>query len=164
METFVMPGYIFVQRKVYFFKVLNKNLMNQILTTFVTGFFLLIITSYAFDSFTAESAKGLKLDQAGRDFKIIGYVAGWRSDWTTDKIDAKKLTHINYAFADVLEDGSVVSMNENDAYNFAVLDSLKADNPNLKILISLGGWTRSTYFSDAALTKESRRTFAEKCH
>ena len=94
------------------------------------------------------------------DYKIIGYVAGWRDDWSTDKIDADKLTHINYAFADI-EDGRVVSMNDNDAANFQVLDSLKKDNPDLKILISVGGWTRSTFFSDAALTEESRKIFAE---
>ena len=94
------------------------------------------------------------------DYKIIGYIAGWRDDWSTDMIDAKKLTHINYAFADI-EDGRVVSMNDNDAHNFQILDSLKSENPELKILISVGGWTRSTFFSDAALTEESRRIFAE---
>jgi len=41
------------------------------------------------------------------------------------------------------------------------LDSLKAENPTLNILVSVGGWARSTYFSDAALTKESRVLFAE---
>ncbi|MCC5904860.1 MAG: glycoside hydrolase family 18 protein [Balneolaceae bacterium] len=108
-----------------------------------------------------DKSKNRLYKQSETEYKIIGYVAGWRSDWTTDKIDATKLTHINYAFADVLEDGQVVSMHEQDAYNFAVLDSLKLENPDLKILISLGGWTRSTWFSDAVLTEESRRKFAE---
>lgn len=94
------------------------------------------------------------------DYKIIGYVAGWRDNWSTDMIDAEKLTHINYAFADI-EDGRVVSINENDTHNFQILDSLKSENPDLKILISVGGWTRSTFFSDAALTEDSRRVFAE---
>ena len=93
------------------------------------------------------------------EYKLIGYVAGWR-DWTTDQIDGKKLTHINYAFADIV-DGKVASYLENDEYNFRVLDSLRLDNPDLKILISVGGWARSTYFSDAALTEESRKIFAE---
>jgi chitinase len=99
-------------------------------------------------------------EKTTEDYNIIGYVAGWRLDWTADKIDAKKLTHINYAFADI-QDGKVVSMNEQDAYNFRVLDSLKTENPDLRVLISIGGWTRSTFFSDAALTEESRRVFAE---
>ena len=36
--------------------------------------------------------------------------------------------------------------------NFGQLQKLKAKHPNLKVLISLGGWTWSTYFSDASLT------------
>ncbi len=94
------------------------------------------------------------------DYKIVGYVAGWRDGWTTDKIDAQKLTHINYAFAEI-EDGRVASYIDNDPTNFQVLDSLRAENPDLKILISVGGWARSTFFSDAALTEESRQIFAE---
>ncbi len=129
----------------------------HLLLTLLTGLILFAGISNS----AAELPDEAGYDQGEKDYKIIGYVAGWRTDWSTDKIDAGKLTHINYAFADVLEDGRVVSMHEQDAYNFAVLDSLKAVNPDLKILISLGGWTRSTYFSDAALTEESRRRFAE---
>ncbi len=92
------------------------------------------------------------------DFKIVGYVAGWH-EWKTGQIDAKKLTHINYAFADIT-DGKVTSYLDNDEYNFQVLDSLREENPELKMLISVGGWARSTYFSDAALTEESREIFA----
>ena len=127
---------------------------------FLTFIAVLILLS-GINTTENDNSKNGVYEQSEADYKIIGYVAGWRSDWTTDKIDATKLTHINYAFADVLEDGRVVSMHEQDAYNFAVLDSLKLENPDLKILISLGGWTRSTWFSDAALTEESRRRFAE---
>lgn len=94
------------------------------------------------------------------DYKIIGYVAGWKENWTTDKIDARKLTHINYAFA-VIEDGRVVARHGTDPYNFKVLDSLKQENPDLKLLISVGGWADSHKFSDAALTEKSRTLFAE---
>jgi len=34
-------------------------------------------------------------------YKIIGYIAGWHGV-DTSKIDAIKLTHINYAFANVI--------------------------------------------------------------
>lgn len=93
-------------------------------------------------------------------YKVVGYVAGWRNDWTTDNIDASKLTHINYAFADIT-DGKISSYLDNDEANFEVLNSLKQDNPDLKILISVGGWSRSKFFSDAALTPESREIFAQ---
>ena len=40
--------------------------------------------------------------------------------------------------------------------NFNQLRSSRPSTPSLKVLISLGGWTGSKYFSDAALTPESR--------
>jgi chitinase len=47
--------------------------------------------------------------------------------------------------------------------NFQQLRALKAQYPHLKVLISLGGWTWSRYFSDAALTKESRARLVSSC-
>jgi chitinase len=47
--------------------------------------------------------------------------------------------------------------------NFEELQALKALHSNLKVVISLGGWTWSKYFSDAALTKQSRERFVSSC-
>ncbi len=47
--------------------------------------------------------------------------------------------------------------------NFNQLRELKAKYPNLKILVSLGGWTYSKYFSDAAATAASRQAFVSSC-
>lgn len=148
--------------------MLNSNSLLMIRTlptrTFCSASFFVLISFIliAFAKPDAKSADNNQLlsNQTVTEYKIIGYVAGWRQGWTTADIDARKLTHINYAFADIA-DGRVTELNENDAHNFRVLDSLKIENPNLKILISVGGWTRSTYFSDAALTEESRQIFAE---
>lgn len=127
---------------------------------FLSLLFMISLTFALPEELSAEK-NITSLDKNGtEDYKIIGYVAGWRQGWTTADIDAKKLTHINYAFADIV-DGRVTELNDNDAHNFLVLDSLRTENPDLKLLISVGGWTRSTYFSDAALTEESRRIFAE---
>jgi len=73
-------------------------------------------------------------------------------------ISADELTHINYAFANIA-DGRVVEGFKNDAENFRVLAGLRRQHPHLKILVSVGGWTWSGGFSDAALTRESRRRF-----
>ncbi len=75
-------------------------------------------------------------------------------------VAAEKLTHINYAFANI-KDGVMVEGFSHDAANFQALNSLKARNPKLKVLVSVGGWTWSGQFSDVALTKESRRKFVE---
>jgi chitinase len=105
---------------------------------------------------------------------------------------AGRLTHINYAFGNVKPDpdrgGDVVCLSADPwadyqrpvsaaesvdgvadpegaslRGNFNQLKKLKAKHPGLKVLISLGGWTLSKYFSDGALTAESRRTLVESC-
>ena len=47
--------------------------------------------------------------------------------------------------------------------NFQQLQALKLQYPDIKVLISLGGWTWSKYFSDAALTRQSRERFVSSC-
>ena len=60
-----------------------------------------------------------------------------------------------------MKDGKVVAGFAHDAENFAVLNGLKTRNPKLKVLVSVGGWTWSGAFSDAALTKASRKVFVD---
>ncbi|GAB1510336.1 glycosyl hydrolase family 18 protein [Actinophytocola sp. KF-1] len=47
--------------------------------------------------------------------------------------------------------------------NFNQLKKLKAKYPHLKVLISLGGWTYSKYFSDVAATDAARKKFVSSC-
>ncbi|HVO69685.1 MAG TPA: glycoside hydrolase family 18 protein [Aggregatilineaceae bacterium] len=114
-------------------------------------------------------------------YRIIGYYTSWsiyaRKYFVTD-IPADKLTHINYAFANVSEKGECIVGDEwadtqypypddppNAPFlgNFHQLNALKEEYPHLKTLISVGGWTWSDHFSDAALTAESRAKFARSC-
>ena len=92
-------------------------------------------------------------------YRVIAYVAGYQDNWGKDFEKAKQITHINYAFANIKE-GKVILGNEKDAENFIKLNQLKKVNPNLKILISVGGWGWSGNFSDAVLTEKSRQVFA----
>jgi len=50
---------------------------------------------------------------------------------------------------------------ETDTVNFRILNKLKEVNPDLKILISIGGWSWSGNFSDAVLKPDSRYKFAK---
>ncbi|MFT4146149.1 MAG: glycosyl hydrolase family 18 protein [Mobilitalea sp.] len=96
--------------------------------------------------------------------EIVGYYAAWSkySGFTPDKIDAKKLTTINYAFANISSDLKVtLGYPDIDAANIKQLNKLKLINPKLKTIISIGGWSWSARFSDAALTEESRNIFAD---
>jgi chitinase len=47
--------------------------------------------------------------------------------------------------------------------NFNQFRKLKAAHPNLKLVMSLGGWTLSKYFSDVAATAASRQAFVRSC-
>ncbi|MFJ3906788.1 glycosyl hydrolase family 18 protein [Streptomyces sp. NPDC090025] len=47
--------------------------------------------------------------------------------------------------------------------NLNQLKKLKAKHPNLKVVVSLGGWTYSKYFSDVAATDASRQKFVRSC-
>ena len=92
---------------------------------------------------------------------IVGYVPGFRGALDQLSIDANKLTHINYAFVNVRDSMAWLTNIETDTINFRLLNKLKKINPDLKILISIGGWSWSGNFSDAVLTPSSRRKFAK---
>lgn len=91
---------------------------------------------------------------------IIAYVFTRDRALAPTEIDARKLTRINYAFANI-ENGVMVEGFASDALNFAALNSLKNDNPTLTVLVSVGGWDWSGAFSDMALTKQSRSRFID---
>jgi chitinase len=111
-----------------------------------------------------QAAKAQATQPAGK--YIVGYYAAWASNtgFTPTMIDAARLTHVNYAFANIGSDLKItLGFPDIDPHNFSLLNSLKQTNPNLKTLISVGGWTWSGLFSDAALTDSSRKTFADSC-
>jgi chitinase len=89
---------------------------------------------------------------------VIAYV--FPKDGLIDpaELAVDKLTHINYAFANVT-DGKVVEGFARDADNFKVLAGMRQKHPHLKVLVSVGGWTWSKAFSDVALTAASRKVF-----
>ncbi len=92
--------------------------------------------------------------------EVIAYVFPQQAQLQPGEIAAKKLTRINYAFADI-QGGRMVAGFPHDAENLAALVALKKENPSLKVLISVGGWSWSGGFSDMALTSDSRRDFIE---
>ena len=127
------------------------------------------------------------------DKTVVGYFPGWGIyyDFFVKDIDASKVTHINYAFINVIDNEPVVGVTQTgvaDAWgdyqramtaaesvdgvadtwdqplrgNWNQLRKLKQRNPHVKILASLGGWTWSGHFSDAALP-ENREAFVAAC-
>lgn len=65
--------------------------------------------------------------------------------------------------ADHSVDGVADTWDQKLKGNFNQIKKLKAKNPNLKVLVSLGGWTYSKFFSDVAATDASRKKFVSSC-
>lgn len=91
------------------------------------------------------------------EYRLVGYVAGWEKPVP---VAAEKLTAINYAFAHIGSDGRAVLDQADATAALARLHALRMRNPQLKILVSVGGWGADG-FSDAAATDASRATFAQ---
>jgi chitinase len=90
---------------------------------------------------------------------IIAYVGGYRGLVATDSIDVWKVSHINYAFVDIKDNRAWLHHEATDTINLRRLAELKKINPDVKILISIGGWTWSKNFSDAVLSDTSTHNF-----
>ena len=113
--------------------------------------------------------------------KLIAYYTAWSiyaPEYYITDIPADLLTHLNYAFMNISDEGECIlgdpladiqfqyggdQQGEPLLGNFKQLRLLKESHPNLKILFSVGGWTWSDKFSDAALTDASRQRFAASC-
>lgn len=86
-----------------------------------------------------------------------GYIASWEINGSTPltAIPADNLTHLFYAFADVLPDGTVQLDQSNGLDgDISFLQSLKSANPDLKIIVSIGG--ASDWDFSSAATPENR--------
>ncbi len=135
--------------------------------SFKNGLLLLVVAAIIWQCNYSDTNNESENEEKGTDNKYmtVGYIAGYR-DFDFSKIQAHKLTHINYAFANII-DGKVsfgtdtkidaTDMNKED---IELLYNLKQINPELKILVSVGGWAWSKNFSDVALTDSSRKIFA----
>ena len=127
------------------------------------------------------------------------FMGGWYEEWGTYYANynvaqlqsngvAGVLTHLIYAFAKPVANGSNVNCELADTYadyqkvvpqvpgatpataplqgNFGALVQLKQLHPNLKVLISIGGWNPPTYntlFDQAASTQAQRQAFVGSC-
>lgn len=120
-------------------------------------------------------------DSESSPYRVIAYYPSWATadrNYPVADIPADQITHINYAFANIAEDGTIligdewadIKRKDSDvpegapyAGNFRQLNLLKEQHPHLQTLISVGGWGWSARFSDVALTEASRAKFARSC-
>ncbi len=101
---------------------------------------------------------GCKAEQqeVTNDKVVIAYVTSWSSVIP----DPAHITHINYAFGHVTNSFDGVRID--NPQRLKTLVALKEVKPELKVMLSVGGWG-SGRFSEMASTDERRKAFAKDC-
>lgn len=112
--------------------------------------------------------------------RVVGYFTSWgiyERGYEVADIPASDLTHVNYAFANVVDGRCAIGDRWADVDrpsptdlaalpyrgNFNQLQVLKARHPHLKTLLSVGGSTWSGGFPAATANPAARQRFAASC-
>lgn len=113
-----------------------------------------------FAIFCAAGPTGIHAADKGNPPAVVAYVFPQETLLQPGQVNARGLTRINYAFANI-KDGRLVAGFPQDPANLAYLNSLRKENPSLTILISVGGWLWSGDFSAMSATAGNRAKFIE---
>jgi len=97
--------------------------------------------------------------------KIVGYYYGkGRPAYQLSDVPAQKLTHLIYSHARPTAQGDCALAHPDvDTPNLLGLKRLRAQNQHLLVLLSVGGWSGSRYFSDVAASSAAREHFSGSC-
>ncbi|XP_020858781.1 chitotriosidase-1 isoform X2 [Phascolarctos cinereus] len=99
--------------------------------------------------------------------KLVCYFTNWsqyrpgQAAFLPKDVDPFLCTHLIYAFAD-MKDHHLTTFDPNDVQFYKDLNSLKSRNPNLKLLLALGGWNFGTKkFTNMVAKPETRQVFIQ---
>ena len=97
-----------------------------------------------------------KQAQTSSEKVVIAYVTSWSETMPNPDL----VTHINYAFGHVTNSFDGVRISNEERLKQIV--ALKKQSPELKVLLSIGGWG-SGRFSEMAADENNRLSFAKDC-
>jgi chitinase len=118
-------------------------IFNRMKKTIITG--LLLVSLFT----TAIAQK--------KQFSVFGYYAG--SAARIDSFPVEKLTHLSYSFTH-LRGNEMVLSNARDSATLRACVAQKKRNPQLKVIVSMGGWTGCYSCSDVFSKEAGRKQFA----
>lgn len=101
--------------------------------------------------------QGCAGDKAAEAEKVV---ASYVTSWTEVMPDPFLLTHVNYAFGHVKDSFDGLEIDNVDRLKSIV--KLKEQNPELKVVLSVGGW-ESGNFSEMAADRTFRKSFCADC-
>ena len=87
-------------------------------------------------------------------------VVGYATYWDETIPDPAYLTHINYSFAHIKSDFETLDIKTPG--RLSKIAALKNSHPNLKVLLSVGGWGAGN-FSEMAASETHRKKFCSNC-
>ena len=115
-------------------------------------FFLMLVIICGNSSVIAQRHR-----QPDTTFRVIGFYQGSFAD--LNKYDVSKLTHIIFCFTHL--SGNRISLDNDEQERILKgLVALKKNHPNLRVLISFGGWGGCETCSEVFSTDKNRHAFA----
>ncbi|MCX7748639.1 MAG: glycosyl hydrolase family 18 protein [Clostridia bacterium] len=142
--------------------------------------FIMLLAMVNSTIWTVQASQG-RNDEGRVPRSIVGTFLEWsvytaHNNYAPADIPWKKLTHINYDFAvikngraSIFDDWAATGISFGEAWDspfkgtFGQFKKLKAQNPYVKVLITVGQSIQYNGFHNAALTEESRNVFADSC-
>ncbi|WP_074432723.1 glycosyl hydrolase family 18 protein [Clostridium ihumii] len=160
-------------------KVLVATMMTTMISSMGAGALIPSMEVFAQTVKSEEVSKSDNKDSLGK--RNVMYYGDWsiwggQGNFYPKDIPADQLTHLNFAFIDFDANGNLIFTDKDAAVGAPVgqegvqwgapnagiliaLQQLRAENPNLKLGISVGGWSKSGDFSEMASNSKSRENF-----
>ncbi|WP_125152678.1 glycosyl hydrolase family 18 protein [Clostridium rectalis] len=140
------------------------------------GIFLSLFMFFSLIPFGGSSVKS---KEKGSNKRIVAYFTEWsvyggHDNYKISDVPWDKVTHINYAFATIknnkialFDEWAATGINFGDAWdspyngNLGQIKKYKKKYPDVKVLISIGGWSQSAGFNSVAKTSQNRKVFSD---
>lgn len=136
--------------------------------------FLVILKSLVLFNILFQTVHTFDTHDDQKKYKIVCYYTNWaqyrptQGQYVPENIDANLCTHIIFSFAKINEESLLTSFEWNDESTewsigmYQRVINMKQQNPNLKILLAVGGWNHNSMpFSNMVRDERKRKNFIE---